>query len=356
MDLQARLFLGMASAAMVFFPLPHVGAFAAPAGGDAVILWNANAGVAATKACIAPFDDPFHESRIYAMTHIAIHDALNAIDRRFEPYTFDKKAEPGTSPDAAVAAAGRDVLVSLIGQLPPELVKKECIDAGVSSAEAAYIAALAAIPDTPAKKQGIALGQASAAAILKARADDHAVGPFLNKNCPPPEPGKYQCTPGFPFIAFETWEKVTPFVLENNAQFRPGPPYAVTDKTFKTDLDEVKSLGGDGTTTPSARTADQTQIALFWLESSPLKWSRIARTVATNKGLNRWENARLFALLNMALADGYVAMVASKSHYNFWRPVTAIRSGGDPTWTPLRPTPPDRTGPFGSRHGRRSGG
>jgi hypothetical protein len=348
MDLKARLFLGVAPAAIVFlFQLPHVGAFAAPAGGDAVLLWNANAGVAATKACIAPLDDPFHESRIYAMTHIAIHDALNAIDRRFQPYTFDQKAEPGTSPDAAVAAAGHDVLVPLIGQLPPELVKKECIDAGIASVEAAYIAALAAIPDTPGKKQGIELGRASAAAILKARAGDHAVGPFLNKNCPPAEPGKYQCTPGSPFIAFETWEKVTPFALQDNAQFQPGPPPAVTDETFMIDLDEVKSLGGDGTETPSARTADQTQIALFWLESSPLKWSRIARTVATKKALNQWENARLFALLNMALSDGYIAMAASKNHYNFWRPVTAIRSGGDPAWTPLRPTPPDQEYPAG---------
>ena len=148
----------------------------AAAGGDSVIQWNENAGDAAIKACIAPDGDPFHESRMYAMMHIAIHDALNAIDRRFQPYTFDKKAEPGTSPDAAVAAAAHDVLVPLIGQLPPELVKKECIDAGVASAEAAYTAALAAIPDTPAKKQGIALGQASAAAILKARADDHDRG------------------------------------------------------------------------------------------------------------------------------------------------------------------------------------
>src|SRR6202046_4395564 len=140
MDLKARLFLRVAPAAIVFFfQLPHVGAFAAPAGGDAVILWNANAGVAATKACLAPFGEPFHESRIYAMMHIAVHDALNAIDRRFDPYTFDKKAEPGTSQDAAVAAAGRDVLVPLISQLPLELIKQECIDAGVASAAAAYI-------------------------------------------------------------------------------------------------------------------------------------------------------------------------------------------------------------------------
>src|SRR5271165_5046566 len=79
------------------------GAFAAPAGNDAVIRWSANAGAAATKACITPDGDPFHESRMYAMMHIAIYDALNAIDRRYQPHTYDKKADPGTSPDAAVA-------------------------------------------------------------------------------------------------------------------------------------------------------------------------------------------------------------------------------------------------------------
>jgi hypothetical protein len=329
---------------------------AAPAGGDAVTVWNANAGVAATKACIAPVDNPFHEARIYAMMHVAIHDALNAIDRRFRPYTFDKQAESGASPDAAVAAAARAVLVPLLSQLPLELVAQSCIDAGVASVEAAYTAALGALPGTPAKAQGIAVGQASAAAILALRAADGAVGPFLNSNCPPAQIGKYQCTPGFPVVGFEAWEKVTPFVLQDNAQFRPGPPYAVTEAHYTADLNEVKTLGGDGTTTPSARTADQTEIALFWYESSPLKWSRIARAISVNKGLDLWQNARLFGLLNMTLADGYIAMSASKNHYNYWRPVTAIRAAetdgnpdttGDPAWTPLRATPPNQDYPSG---------
>ena len=286
---------------------------------------------------------------MYAMMHIAIHDALNAINRKYQPYAYDKKAESGASPDAAVAAAAHGVLVPLIDQLPAELVKRECIDAGVASAEASYTDALAAIPDTPAKKQGIALGQESAAAILAKRANDNGnVGPFLNKDCPQPgEPGKYQCTPDRPFVAFQVWEKVTPFVLENTAQFRPGPPYPVTDAKFTADVDEVKKLGGDGKNTPSARTNDQTQIALFWLESSPLKWSRIARTVATEKGFDLWQNARLFAILDMALTDGYIAMVASKNYYNFWRPVTAIQSGGDKSWTPLQITPPNQDYPSG---------
>jgi hypothetical protein len=164
-------------------------------------------------------------------------------------------------------------------------------------------------------------------------------------------PGEYQCTPGTPLIAFEVWENVTPFVLKHSSQFRPGPPYRVKSEKYADDLNEVKSLGGDGVTTPSARTPDQTEIALFWLESSPLKWNRIARTVSTGQGLDPWENARLFGLLNMALADGYIAMVDSKNHYNYWRPITAIRTAdadgnpdttGDVTWTPLVPTPPNQ--------------
>jgi hypothetical protein len=122
----------------------------------------------------------------------------------------------------------------------------------------------------------------------------------------------------------------------------------VTSKKYAADFNEVKSLGGDGVTTPTRRTANQTEIALFWAESSPLKWNRIARTISPGQGLDLWENARLFGLLNLALADGYIAMVDTKNHYNYWRPVTAIQNGatdgnpnttGDPKWTPLRGTP-----------------
>ena len=329
-------------------------AFALPTSlyADAVTAWNANAGVAATAACLAPLNNPLHESRIYAMMHVAIHDALNAIDRRSRPYAFDAQAQAGASSDAAVAAAARDVLVALIAQLPLELHAQACIDAGIATVEAAYTAALAAIPNDQGKVLGIRVGQAAAAAILHLRADDGAVGPFLNFACPQDtNPGEYRCTPGTPFIAFEGWENVTPFVLRHSSQFRPGPPYAVDRKKYTADFNEVKSLGGDDVTTPSARTAEQTEIALFWWESSPLKWNRIARTVSADQVLTPWEHARLFGLLNMALADGYIAMVDSKNHYNYWRPVTAIQTAdtdgnpdtpGDPTWTPLRPTPPNQ--------------
>jgi hypothetical protein len=329
-------------------PAPQAAAEAA----DAVTTWNAHAGVAATAACLAPLNNPLHESRIYAMMHVAVHDAVNAIDRRSRPYAFDGEAEPGASPDAAVAAAARDVLVALIAQLPLELHPQACIDAGVASVEAAYAAALAAIPGGQAKALGIAVGRAAAAAILGLRANDGAVGPFLNFACPQDtQPGEYQCTPGTPFIVFERWEHVVPFVLEHSSQYRPGPPYKVEDKKYTEDFNEIKTLGGNDITTPSARTPDQTEIALFWLESSPLKWNRIARTVSADRGLDLWENARLFGLLNMALADGYIAMVDSKNYYNYWRPITAVRTAdtdgnpdttGDPTWTPLVPTPPNQ--------------
>src|SRR5215831_18252476 len=149
-----RAILVVALMAGVIAQLPRAGApqsrtaSGAPAGGDAVILWNARAGEAATKACIAPLDDPLHESRLYAMMHLAIHDALNAIDRRFRPYTFDPPGAPGAVPEAAVAAAAHAVLVPLLGQLPRELASQECSEAGVASVEAAYSAALAALPDT----------------------------------------------------------------------------------------------------------------------------------------------------------------------------------------------------------------
>ena len=313
---------------------------------DAVTAWNANAGDAALAACISPTDNPLHESRLYAMTHVAIHDALNAIESRSEPYAFDGHARKGASADAAVAAAARDVLVSLLPQIPFPL---ECTSAGVASVEADYAAALSAIPNGRAKTRGLEVGRAAAATILALRDGDGSDTPLLDFDYPQgTEPGEYRFTPGFAFAFAPGWGDVTPFVLDDSSQFRPGPPYPVTGRRYAADLNEVKRLGGDGVTTPSARTAEQTEIARFWVESSPLQWNRIARTVSA-PGLDLWEQARLFGLLNMGLADGYVGSFETKYHYNYWRPVTAIqnadadgnrRTSGDPNWTPLVPTPP----------------
>jgi PAP2 superfamily len=317
--------------------------------GDAVLVWNANAGDAALAACIAPTDNPLHESRMYAMTHLAIHDALNAIDRRSRPYAFFGRASRAASTDAAVATAAHHVLVPLLGQIPAPF-PQACIDAGVASVEADYEAALAAIPDRPAKRKGIDVGARAAAAILALRAQDGSDTPLLDFDYPQgTEPGEYRFTPGTPFAFAPGWQDVTPFVLRDSSQFRADEPYEVTSSAYTADFDEVKRLGGDGATTPSDRTPEQTEIALFWVESSPLQWNRIARIVAADEGLDLWEQARLFGLLNMALADGYIGSFETKYLYNYWRPVTAIQTADtdgnpdtavDPTWTPLVTTPP----------------
>jgi PAP2 superfamily len=318
------------------------GSAQAQADEDAVTAWNANAGEAALAAGLAPTNNPLHESRLYAVMHLAIHDALNAIDRRSRPYAVDLPANPGASPEATVAAAARDVLVPLLTQLPPPFVSTRAVEI----VEEDYTDALAAIPDGPAKTQGVELGQAAAEALLALRAADGSDTPLFDSAYPQgTDPGEYRFTPGFTFVFAPGWADVTPFVLNDSSQFRPGPPFAVTSKKYTADFNEVKALGG----TLSARTPEQTEIALFWVESSPLQWNRIARSVSSSEGLDIWENARLFGLLNMALADGYIGSFETKYHYNYWRPVTAIQTAdtdgnpntsADPTWTPLVQTPP----------------
>ena len=325
---------------------------------DAITDWNANAQAAAVAACIVPGDNPLHESRLYAMVHLAAHDAVNAIERRSRPYAFEGTAPPGTSPDAAVAAAAHDVLVS---QIPLAGVPAECVSAGIARADADYARALDAIAAGSAKTQGVALGQAAAAAIVARRANDGSTAPLVDPNFPQgTATGQWRFTPGSPPIAFAPqWGQVKPFVLRDAAQFRPAPPLAVSCdaapseahscRKYAADLEEIRRLGSDGVSAPSARTTDQTEIALFWLESSPTAWNRIARTVSAAQSLDLWQNARLFGLLNAAQADGYIASWSTKYHYRFWRPITAVREAehdgnpfttGDAAWMSLRPTPP----------------
>ena len=316
---------------------------------DAVVTWNENAAKAATAACLHISGNGLVESRMYAMVHVAIHDAVNAIERRSRPYVFDAQAGTPTSLDAAVAAAARATLVSVIATLPES---PACRAAGIANAEASYAAALAAIPNGPAKTNGLTLGQAAAAAIIALRVGDGSDAPMVDPNYPQgTEPGEWRFTPDFPAaIAFgPNWGAVTPFVLHHSSQFGPPAPYHLGSKKYAADYNEIKLIGGDDITTPSMRTPDQTQIGLFWIESSPLSWNRLARAVSISKTLDPWENARLFGLLNLAMADGYIASWEAKYRYRFWRPITAIRLGDTdgnpateavPDWTPLQPTYP----------------
>jgi len=311
---------------------------------DDVTRWNKVATDAALACGITPTLNPLHESRMYAMVHLAVHDALNAIDRRSRPYILDTQVDSGASTEAAVAAAARNVMIVLLNQVPFPF---DC-SVAVPIVEAAYTTALNSIPNSSAKSDGLAVGQAAAAAILGLRADDGSDTPLFDFNYPQgTEPGEYRFTPGFDFVFAPGWADVTPFVLQHSSQFRPGqPPYPIKSRKYAADYNEVKALGS---ITGSTRTADETEIALFWVESSPLQWNRIARTVSLSQGLDLWENARLFSLLNMALSDGYIGSFEAKNYYNFWRPVTAIQDGdvdgnpntvGDPSWMPLVPTPP----------------
>jgi hypothetical protein len=262
-----------------------------PAAADAVTDWNANAGKAAVAACLSPANDPLHESRLYAMMHVAVHDALNAIERRSRPYAFNVQGLPGTSRDGAVASAARHVLVAVIGQIP--FPQAACIDPGIASVEADYAAALAGIPAGTAKTLGIQLGQAAAGAILALRAADGSDTALMDLAYPQgTAPGGYRFTPGFNFAFAPGWGDVAPFVLNDSFQFLPSPPYKVSSKKYAADFEEVKALGGDGITTLSARTPEQTDIGLFWIESSPLSWNRLARSVSAARALDLWENAR----------------------------------------------------------------
>jgi hypothetical protein len=322
---------------------------------DAVTNWNEIAGNASIAAGLSTPEaslDPVHESRIFAMAHIAIHDALNAIDRRNRPYAFHGRAFHGASPDAAVATAAHDVLVALFRQIPNPPFPAAAANAAVELIETAYTSEIAAIPWGHAKAAGIAVGRASAAKILTRRAADGSNTTFLDFNyVSGSEPGYFQFIPGFPFAVAPGWGKVTPFVLKSSTQFPPNPPYRLTSKRYAEDFNEVKSLGAAQSAT---RTAEQTEIALFWVESSVLGWNRIARTVSAQCGLDLWDNARLFGLLNLASADGYIADFQNKYTYKFWRPITAIRAAdsdgnpdtiADPAWDSLSPTPaaPDYT-------------
>ena len=319
------------------------------AAADAVVTWNENAAKAATAACLHISGNGLVEARMYAMVHAAVHDAVNAIDRRSRPYAFRARVNGPVSADAAVAAAARDTLVSVIPTLPES---PECQASGVAFTNGLYAAALASIPDGPAKTIGVALGQAAAAAIVALRAEDGSnQNMFVFDYTPGTEPGEWRFTPDFPArLAFAPrWGEVTPFVLKRSSQFRSRPPFDLRSRRYAADYNEIKLLGGDAVNTPSARTPDQTEIGLFWIESSPLAWNRLARALSVERGFDLWENARLFGLLNLAMADGYIGSWEAKYHYRFWRPITAIRLGDtdgnplthvDPTWTPLQPTYP----------------
>jgi hypothetical protein len=326
---------------------------------DPVSNWN----TLAVQATLTAGQNAVVQSRTLAIVHVAIHDALNAIHPRYERYEFRGIAQRGSSADAAIAAAARNSLIGAIsvGALPfPQFGTPALQALAVAQIEQAYANALAGIPDGFAKSEGIVAGQDAANAILALRSSDHAT--TLVPYTPGTAPGEWQPTPNpVPFdppaaadnlaAALPGWGHVTPFVLRRSTQFEPEGPPRLTGKRYARDYNEVKAIGDKSS---AVRTAEQTSIARFWYENSPASWSRIAQIVAQSRGLDSWDTARLLALVNLAMADGFIGGFETKYDFNFWRPVTAIRAGdtdgnnataADPAWSSLLDTPaiPDYT-------------
>jgi hypothetical protein len=265
--------------------------------------------------------------RDMAIVHVAMFDCVNAIEPRYEPYKTKFEADPTASKDAAAAVAAARVLTKLHPDSAPK------IDPELKQ----Y---LAQIPDGAAKSAGIALGEKVADSVLAMRANDGAEK--ADSYRPRTSPGRY--VPTAPTVA-SMWGGVTPFAMSSATQFRPGPPVDLTSREWADNYNEIKEIGGKNST---KRSAAQTETGRLWLYTGPGTFFPLAVQLSAAKGLNANENARLFALLAMATADALVAVFDAKYHYEFWRPVTAIRNGDednnpaterDATWEPLGPTP-----------------
>ena len=269
---------------------------------DVVTDWNIKAGeiVVAAKLGTPP------ANRVLAIVQTAVYEAANAITKRYPASEPPLEAAPGASVEAAIAAANRATLAKLVPS------QQAAIDA-------AYQAALAMLADGPAKTAGIAIGEEAAAAILALRADDgSATGETYR---PHTTAGVYVPTV---IPVFSQWPQRKPWLMTSPAQFRPGPPPALTSELWARDYNEIKALGGKDST---RRTAEQTEIARFWESTMPTIYHGVVRSVATVPGREVTQNARLFAAVTQAMDDALIAVFDAKYHYNFWRPITAIRNG-----------------------------
>lgn len=261
---------------------------------------------------------PGKSARAMAIVHIAIFESVNAIRGGFQSYT-GLPPSPSASLKAAIAQAAHDTLLSLYPSHNQTFDQKLAED-------------LATIPDDASKQAGIALGQQSAALILAMRAGDgsDADNPYTFSN----DPGKWRVDPINPTQQplGDEWALVPPFVLNRADQFRCPPPPPLNSAEYATAYNEVKILGGDGVTSPTTRTAEQSQIGVYWaydgtpsLCAPPRLYNQITVQIATERGLGVVDMSRLLALINVAMADASIAVWESKYFYNFWRPVTGIR-------------------------------
>ena len=284
---------------------------------DVVSDWNVKAGEIITQSGIGT--PP--ANRVVAIVHTAVYEATNAITKRYPGSGISLEAPSGASMDAAVAAANRATLTKLLPSQQPAI-------------ESAYQGALARIADGAAKSAGIAVGEKAAAAILASRADDGAATPESYRPRTPAGIYVPTVTPAAP-----QWPQRRPWLMTSAAEFRPAPPPALTSALWARDYEEIKAIGAKNST---RRSNEQTEIARFWEATLPPIYHSVVRSVAAMPGREVTENARLFMAVTQAADDALIAVFDAKYHYNFWRPVTAIRNGEldgndaterDATWT-----------------------
>ncbi len=309
--------------------------------GDLVIDWN-NAIIEAQRNDLTTIG-PGWSSRNFALVHLAMFDALNAITQTHSSFALQAVAPPEASKEAAMATAAHDVAVALYPSIPSV----------VATLDALLAQTLAAVPDGPAEDMGIAIGQLAAQAIIDLRFGDGA-GDLTDYQASD-KPGRWRPDPLNPEqIAWgPEWGDVTPFGMLDPEVFQVAPPPRMNSAAYTAAYNEVKSLGAIDSTT---RTADQTEIGLFWAYDRGgfgppiILYNQSVQTIAMQQGNTLEENARLFALVNLAMADTGVAVWHTKYTYDFWRPIEGIRRGdedgnrntiADPTWTPLAAPGPD---------------
>ncbi|WP_425258776.1 vanadium-dependent haloperoxidase [Rubrivivax sp. RP6-9] len=280
------------------------------------------------------YQNPLTASRALAMLHLAMHDAVNSVRPRFRRFAAGAVAiNPAADPAVAASAAAAGVLAALYPQ-----------PAATALTHAAHARVLLEAGTGPRITAASQIGQAAAQAVLAQRSNDGSGGaePYTEGT----HPGAYRFTPPFDFTLMPHWRQVTPFGIASASQFRTAPPPDLASPDYARDFNEVRRVGGKDS---AARTTDQSHYAAFWYELSDIGWNRVARAASGRVQQDLWERARSFALLNMALADTYIAGWDSKFHHDFWRPVTAIHLAGtdgnaltqpDAAFEPFLPTPP----------------
>jgi len=293
------------------------------AAADVVTDWNEKAVALVVKHRLLP---PQAE-RVIACVHVAMFDAINSVERRYQPYRVSIPVGKDTSKEAAAAVAAGMVLASLFPQDSEEL----------NSAMGAYLVTVA---QGIAKSHGIQLGREVAAKMVADRKDDGADATDAYR--PKTKPGIYVPTP---ITASSMWPNVRPFAMTSSAQFRPQPPISLASAEWAADYNEIRALGGKDS---QRRTARQTEDGHFWLITGPVSYYPIVRQLISAKKMDVVDSARFMALASTAVADTYIAVFDAKYHYDFWRPITAIRNGDtddnaaterEATWQPIDNTP-----------------